>query len=219
MTATYADSSLRPPPFDTTVAKAMLDSSGWRVGANGIRMKNGRPLRFGIATNPSLYRRRYAVLLQEQFRKIGAQVDVEQLDGAAFSVAPISGDFDGLLWGFNPDPSAGGVKQSWSTSGIGQNGQNFLGYSNRRVDTLLDSAGMVADPATSNALMSRAFQLILDDAPGIWLYDLFFTDAVSRRINVVGMRSDGWWARVADWTIPADKRIDRDRIGVTPPKP
>ncbi len=219
MTATYADSSLHAPPFDTAAAKAMLDSSGWRVGANGIRMKNGRPLRFGIATNPSLYRRRYAVLLQEQFRKIGAQVDVEQLDGAASSAAPVSGDYDGMLAAFSPDPSAGGAKQTWSTSGIAENGQNFLGYSNRTVDALLDSAAIVADPAKSKALTSRAFQLIIDDAPGIWLYDLLYTDAVSRRINVVGMRSDGWWARVADWTIPVDKRIDRDRIGLAPPKP
>ena len=58
------------PPFDTVAAKAMLDSSGWRVGADGMRMKNGRPLRFGIAC-----RLRAACgcamrcLLQEQFQK------------------------------------------------------------------------------------------------------------------------------------------------------
>jgi peptide/nickel transport system substrate-binding protein len=219
MTASYADSSLHPPAFDTTAAKAMLDSSGWRVGANGVRTKNGRPLRFGIVTNPSLYRRRYAVLLQEQFRRVGAQVDIEQLDNNAMVAAKESGNYDGLLWGFAPDPSAAGVKQSWSTSGIGPNGQNFLEYSNPKVDALLDSTSTAADPAKSKAYASKAFRLIIDDAPAIWLYDLVFTDAVNRRINVTGMRSDEWWAHLADWTIPADKRIDRDRIGLSPPKP
>ena len=219
MTAPYADSSLHPPAFDTTAAKAMLDSSGWRIGANRIRAKNGRPLRFGVVTNPSLFRRRYAVLLQEQFRRIGAQVDIEQLDNNANFAAREAGNYDGMLWGFAPDPSSGGVKQNWSTSGIGPNGQNFLEYSNPKVDALLDSASAASDPVKSKAYTSSAFRLIIDDAPAIWLYDLFFTDAVNRRINVTGMRSDEWWAHLADWTIPADKRIDRDRIGLTPPKP
>jgi peptide/nickel transport system substrate-binding protein len=68
MTAVYADSNRHPPPYDTVAAKAMLDSSGWRVGANGFRTKNGRPLRFTLNVSPSLYRRRYSVLLQERFQ-------------------------------------------------------------------------------------------------------------------------------------------------------
>ena len=219
MTAQYADGSLNAPPFDTTAAKAMLDSSGWRVGANGIRVKNGRRLRFGLMSGPSQYRRRYGVLLQEQFQKIGAQIDIEPLDWPGSIAAQNSGDYDALLSAFAPDPSAGGVKQSWSTSGIGPNGQNFLGYSNAKVDALLDSSANSPDPAKSKAYVSRAFRQIIDDAPAIWLYDLFFTDAVSRRIQVTGMRSDEWWAHLADWSIPADKRIDRDHIGLTPPKP
>jgi peptide/nickel transport system substrate-binding protein len=159
------------------------------------------------------------VLLQEQFRRIGAQVDIEQLDNNANFAAREAGNYDGLLWGFAPDPSSGGVKQNWSTSGIGPNGQNFLEYSNPKVDALLDSASAASDPVKSKAYTSSAFRLIIDDAPAIWLYDLFFTDAVNRRINVTGMRSDEWWAHLADWTIPVDKRIDRDRIGLTIPKP
>jgi len=66
---------------------------------------------------------------------------------------------------------------------------------------------------------SRAFRQIIDDAPAIWLYDMVVVDAASRRINITGVRSDGWWANIADWTIPPDKRIDRDRIGLATPKP
>jgi peptide/nickel transport system substrate-binding protein len=219
MTVAYADSAVHPPPFDTTAAKVMLDSSGWRTGANGMRMKNGKPLRFGLITNPSLFRRRYAVLLQDQFRKIGAQVDVEQLDNAATFAAINGGDFDTILWGYAPDPSATGVKQMWSTAGIGPTGQNQLEYSNPKVDALLDSASTAFDQAKAKGYTSKAFQTILNDAPAIWLYDLLFTYAVNRRIDVTGMRSDEWWAGLADWSIPPDKRIDRDRIGLTPPKP
>jgi len=40
---------------------------------------------------------------------------------------------------------------------------------------------------------------------------------VHRRIELRAMRADGWWSELADWSIPRDKRIDRDRIGLTPP--
>jgi peptide/nickel transport system substrate-binding protein len=219
MTAVYADSNLHPPPYDTVAAKAMLDSSGWRVGANGFRTKNGRPLRFTLNVSPSLYRRRYSVLLQEQFRKIGAQVEINKLDQDPFLVARGSGDFDAMLDGFAGDPSPSGIKQSWSTSGIGKAGQNVLRYSNPKVDALLDSATISFDQAMMKRYTSRAFQMIMDDTPAIWLYDVLITDAVHRRINVTGMRSDEWWANIADWTIAPDKRIDRDRIGLATPKP
>jgi peptide/nickel transport system substrate-binding protein len=219
MTSSFADGALHAPPFDTAAAKMMLDSSGWRSGPNGVRAQNGKPLRFSITVPTSPTRRRYAVLLQEQLRKIGAQVDLDLLDNNAFLDRRASGDFDTMIDAFSPDPSPSGIKQTWSTAGIGPTGQNSLRYSNPQVDALLDSTTASFEPAKSKAYASRAFQLILDDAPAIWLYELAVTDAVHRRINVTGMRPDEWWANLADWTIPADKRIDRDRIGLTPPKP
>jgi len=220
MYASYADGSLHAPPFDTVAAKAMLDSSGWRLGTDGIRKKNGRSLRFSLTVPSSPYRRRYAVLLQEQFRKLGAQVDITLIDGQPpFTALRAAGDFDAMMDGFSPDPSPSGIAQSWSTSGIGKNGQNALLYSNPKVDALLDSVSTAFSPAAMRQYASRAFQHIIDDAPAIWLYDIVVVDAANRRINTLGMRSDGWWANIADWTIPADKRIDRDRIGLATPKP
>ena len=66
---------------------------------------------------------------------------------------------------------------------------------------------------------SRAFQKIIDDAPAIWLYDYVVVSGVNRRITTAPMRTDEWWANLADWSIPPDKRIDRDRIGLAPTKP
>ena len=61
---------------------------------------------------------------------------------------------------------------------------------------------------------SRAFQQIIDDAPAIWLYDVSEIDAVNRRITVGPLRADGWWRTLAQWSIPPDKRIARDSIGL-----
>jgi hypothetical protein len=39
---------------------------------------------------------------------------------------------------------------------------------------------------------------------------------VHRRLRPTDLRADGWWAGLADWTIPENERIDRDRIGLRP---
>lgn len=216
-----ADTTLRLPPYDVAHARALLDSAGWREPSPGAtRVRNGVPLRFSLLTpTSSLFRMRYAVLLQDQMKKVGAQVDIEAVQGNTFFAKEFGYDFDATLMSFNTDPSVVGAKQTWSTSGIGANGQNSVRYSNPRVDALLDSAALAFDPDQSKAYAARAYQAIIDDAPAIWLYDIATLTAANRRITTQHMRADGWWSNLADWSIPPDKRIDRDRIGLTPAKP
>ncbi|HEX3867979.1 MAG TPA: peptide ABC transporter substrate-binding protein, partial [Gemmatimonadaceae bacterium] len=217
MSVPFADSTLRLPPYDTTAARALLDSAGWRAGSDGMRAKNGRPLHFTImVSSASVVRQRYAVLIQEQLRKVGMQVDIEQLDFNKFVPRYQTSDFDAMLSAFSADPTPAGFQQSWGTSGLGQ--QNVVGYSNTRVDAMFDSAGLAFDPSKERRYMSAAFQQIVDDAPAVWLYDLSTIDAVNRRFTTAPPRPDGWWVDLADWSIPADKRLDRDRIGLTPAK-
>lgn len=215
MTMPYADSTLRIPPFDTVAAKALLDSAGWVAGANGIRAKAGRPLKLSLLVpTSSLYRMRYAVLLQEGFRKIGVQVDLDQIDFNAFQERQGAGDFDMNLGSFNPDPSPTGTKQNWATAKAGDHSQNYLRYSNPRVDALLDSAAATFDAAAMRRYSSQAFQTIIDDVPAVFLYDVTLIYAAHNRLRIAPMRLDEWWANLADWSIPPDKRIDRDRIGL-----
>jgi len=215
----YADTTLHPLPYDTIAAKAAFDSAGWRVGANGIRAKNGRPLRFAIAVSPSPTRRQYAELLQAEFKKLGVQVDIEAVDNKTLNERQNARDYDALMASFVSDPSASGLRQNWGTEGIGPDGQNFLKYSSKTFDALLDTATKSFDPATRQRYTSRAFQTILDDAPAIFLYDLFVVQGLNRRIVTAPMRTDEWWANLADWTIAPGKQLDRDKIGLKPGNP
>ena len=215
MSHALADSAIKLPAYDTTAAKALLDSAGWRVGPDGMRSKNGQPLKFSILTpTTSLFRKAYSVLLQDQFRKIGAQTEIETLDNNAFQVRARQGAFDMLLNSFGADAGSSAFAQNWGTSGIGPQGQNSLRYSNKQVDALLDSASAAFDPAKSKSYAKRAFQTIVDDVPAIWLYDVVQVAAVHRRLNVGLIRSDGWSVDIGNWSVDPAKRIDRDRLGL-----
>ncbi len=212
-----ADTSVHVPGFDRAAAIALLDSAGWRAGANGIRAKNGRPLAFSIMyPTSSKPRERYAVLIQEQLKSIGARADLTAVDFPTFMRRQEAGDFDAALISANPDANLGGARQYWTASGAAKGGQNFVKYTNPRFDALLDSAIVSFDGTRRRDQTRRAWQMLVDDAPGVWLYDLLFMNAVHRRIRTTDLRADGWWAGLADWTIPANERIDRDRIGLRP---
>lgn len=219
-TLAAADTTLKLPPYDTTAAKASLDSAGWRPGADGIRVKNGQPLKLVMMSpQTSLPRRRYAVLIQEQLRRIGMQVDLETPDNNTFGTRQTAGDYDMELASYGVDPSVSGSKQNWGTSAIGAGGLNGIGYSNPKVDVLLDSATKLFDPAQAKAVASQAFATIIADVPAVFLYDIVYIHSVNRRFETMPTRPDGWWVNLADWTVPADKRIDRDKIGLAAAKP
>jgi peptide/nickel transport system substrate-binding protein len=222
MTLSAADSTLTAPRYDTVAAGALLDSAGWRRGANGMRSKRGAPMRFKLMfPAASVPRQKYAVFIQDQLRRLGAQVELEGVDTKVFTetIQPggkTAGNFDAVLHAFSTDPSPTGMRQNWGSAGISPQGQNILRYSNAKVDALVDSMAASFDPAKMKQYASRAFQQIMDDAPAIWLYDVSEIDAVNRRIAVGPLRADGWWHTLAEWSIPPDKRIARDSIGLTP---
>lgn len=215
-----ADTTLRLPPYDTTAAAALLDSAGWTPGPDGVRRKGGRPFAVTLLVpTSSSVRMNYAVLIQEALRRVGILVRIDAVPFPVFIDQQTKGAFDLELPGFSTDPSAAGAAQNWGTAGVPPAGFNYGAYSDPRFDALLDSATASFDPAKAKAYASRAYQVVVDDAPAVWLYDVVSVGLISTRYRVTAFRPDGWWEHLADWTIPAADRIDRDRIGLAAAKP
>ena len=212
----FADTTLQLLPYDVNAAKALLDSAGWRESSpGGVRQKNGLPLRFSLSLPVSSRPRvAYSVLIQEQLRRVGAQVDLDQLQINAFNKKVFDRSYDAMLLGLSTDPSPSGYKQQWGSSGLPPAGQNFTGYANPAYDALLDSAVATSDVAKQRAYMRRAFQIQIDDAPAVWLYDPNTIAGIQRRVHPAAFRADSWSVHLADWTIPPNERIDRDRVGI-----
>jgi peptide/nickel transport system substrate-binding protein len=200
-------------PFDSVRASRVLDSLGWiRRGADGQRAKNGRDLAFSlIIPTSSMNRIRMGLLLQEQLRRMGIRIELEQLETTTESEREEHGAFDAALSSWTMASSPDGMRDAWTSHGIGKNGVNYSSYSNPRFDALLDSA-LWADSATAREKFTRAFAIINDDAPAVWLYEPRKIIGIHRRIRTTKMRPDAWWFDLADWYIPPVDRLLRDRI-------
>ncbi len=212
-----ADTTVPQIPYDVDAARRALDSLGWLVTSrDSIRRRSGQPLRFSIITpTSSAPRRRVAVLLQEQLRLVGAQVDIEPLEFNAVNERINSGNFDAVLWVFVYDPSPSSIRQGWNATGTpDRNGSNYTRYASAEFDAAVDSATGGRDPAAARQHFRRALEIIVADAPAIWLYEPAIVAGLHERVQPTGMRADAWWAGIGEWTIPAERRTARDRVGL-----
>jgi peptide/nickel transport system substrate-binding protein len=202
--------------FDLAAASRALDSLGWKMGPDSVRARGGRRLAFNLVVpTTSQTRIRLAVLLQAQLKQIGAKVTIDQLEPNAMMQRVSTHQFDAMLHAWHADPSPSTIRQAWGSAAAAAPGSsNWAGYASRAFDRLVDSASAAFDPATERTLYGRAYEVLTDDAPAVWLYELRNFAGVHRRVRPVGVRADAWWAQLADWSIPAGERIARDKIGL-----
>ena len=110
------------------------------------------------------------------------------------------------------------IRQLWSAEAV-NGGSNYGSYNNPRFDALVDSATAQMDTAHAGKYYRQAYQLLVDDAPAIWLFEPLSFAAMQKRIHPVGMRANGWWLNLHQWYIPESERIPRDRVGLEPERP
>jgi len=207
------DPEVRQLPYDTLLARRVLAARGWRDSdGDGIRDHAGQPLAFHVLVpTTSQTRRQYARLLQEQFRAVGAQVEIDEVEASVHTERAAAGRFDAILQTWNNDPSpSSGVTQVWSRAGFG--GSNFLRYDNPAFDRLVEQATSAATPGQARAFWRGAVATINADAPAIFLFAPDNVAAFHSRVADVRIRPDSWAALLRTWRIPSDRLIDRDRV-------
>src|SRR5207245_10632264 len=204
------DPETRELPYDTAQAGRSLTRLGWPdSNADGIRDRDGQALAFRILVpTTSQLRRQYARLLQEQFRRIGADAQLDEVEFSVFDQRTQAGQFDAavIARGTDPTPSSS-IGQVWTSAGHSNAGR----YANPVFDRLVDEATAAPRRDAAKRVWRRAIETLNQDAPAIFLYAPDNAAAVNRRVTDVVIRPDATWPLVRTWRIPADQLTDRDR--------
>jgi peptide/nickel transport system substrate-binding protein len=188
--------------YDPVAAARVLDSLGWKRGSDGLRSRGKVPLAFSLMLpTSSAIRMKIAVLLQDQWKRAGANVRIDAIELNAFGERMENRKFDALLNAWHIDPTPSSVREEWASSEIKNGGYNETSFRNPAFDALIDSATREMNPSRSVALYHRAYKILVDDAPAMWIYELRNVQGASKRISPVGIRPDAWWARLADWRV------------------
>ncbi|AEH07947.1 ABC transporter substrate-binding protein [Candidatus Frankia meridionalis] len=176
-TPSYKDlgSDLR---FDAAQARSLLDAAGWVPGADGIRRKDGVPLRLTVswfanaATNKSTLE-----LIQQQLKAVGADIVLKELQIAQAAQLQRSGDFD-VLWGnlTRADPDI--LRTLYSTQLA-----NAYRLPPTQLDSVLTAQAAEPDPAKRRDLVAQAQQLIVQNAYVIPVVELQTELGVSKNVH------------------------------------
>ncbi|MEO7104369.1 MAG: peptide ABC transporter substrate-binding protein, partial [Gemmatimonadaceae bacterium] len=213
------DTTIPQIPYDPQRATQLLDSLGWRMGPDGIRVRNGRKLAFSIMVpSSSMDRQRLAVLMQDQFKKIGVSVTIASVEPNVFEQQQHSHKFDTAIETWIADPSPAGIRESWGSAAAHTEGsKNYGDYANSTFDAEVDSALGAPSRLVARGLYSSAFRTLINDAPAIWLFEPRNMVGIQKRFHIAGLRADAWWAHLADWYVPENEQTPRDRSGAGAP--
>jgi len=70
---------------DLARARALLDQAGWRdTNGDGLRDKDGRPLRLDFQTSVNPVRQDFQVVIQDWWRQIGVETNLRAIDASIF---------------------------------------------------------------------------------------------------------------------------------------
>jgi peptide/nickel transport system substrate-binding protein len=203
------DASLKPIPYDPAQAASILDADGWKLGANGIRSKNGTPLSMQIAFGKGNAQEQSAVvLMQQMLKKIGVDVQVKSYDlevlygpASAGGIAN-GGHFDSILYqwiaGTDPDDSS-----MWMCDKVTPNGYNITRYCSPAMEAAQRLALSTFDRTKRKAAYRAIEEQLLSDVPGVVLYDVAMAEphiTALKNYEPNGI-SEGWNA--TQWSLQA----------------
>jgi peptide/nickel transport system substrate-binding protein len=197
----YDPEKMAPLPHDPERAKQILESKGWvDTNGDGVRDKNGRPLRFSLLTNAGNARRAdVSLIVQNQWKQIGVDVQLQSLESNTFFDRLQKKEFTAALagWsvGLSPDLSnVWGPKSAF----------NFVSYDNPEVTRLMEQALDAKTDAEANPLWEAAAARMVQDQPYNWLYYYDTVDAVNNRLRGMKIDTYGPYQNAWEWWIPRE---------------
>ena len=176
--------------FDTEYAKTILEQAGWKDTDNdGIREKKEDKLEFDLITTELKQLQQTANILQEQWSKIGAKVNVKIMNIGEIQQEYIRPrEYQALLFGevlgLDPDPYS-----FWHSSQKKDPGLNLALYDNKKVDEFLKDArqNLIQDVRLKD--YEQFQQLVVDDAPVVFLYSPYHLYYAAKKVKGIEVKN------------------------------
>jgi peptide/nickel transport system substrate-binding protein len=160
-------------PFDLAAANRLLDSAGWKRGADGVRVKDGKRLDFTVAIGTGLPDTDAIVeLIRPGWAAIGAQFQVKHYPSPLY-FAPAnaggiiySGKFDVAFYAWLTAPN-GDLRNQFGCDRVPPRGQNIPRYCDRGADAAMNRFIATYDEAQQRAASRVLQEDLVRDVPTI----------------------------------------------------
>ncbi len=168
-TGHWYDPAIKPTPFDLAKANSLLDQAGFKMGPNGVRIADGHPMSYTVilpSDTSNGYGSRSFQIIQTDFKKIGVQLNAQDLDNsAAYSAITANHyrNFELSMWDWAPlvDPD---FMLSVLTCGS-WNVWNDSGYCSKAYDHLYSEQSAATNPAQRQKIVYQMQEMIAAAKP------------------------------------------------------
>ena len=189
---------IKPSVYDPEGAGKLLDEAGWKMGADGIREKDGKKLRLKITTTTgNKLREMVEQVLASMLKKVGVDLYIENVPSAvlfgswANDADRKKGRYDIMMYttgpGIDPHQQYYGYFHSSQipTEANGGSGYNYTRHRDAELDKWLDIGAKAPSIAKRAEAYRNAQARAAEIIPHIYLY---------RRLTIHGFRDrvKGW---------------------------
>ncbi len=164
-------------PYSKREAIKLLEEAGWKLGQDGVRVKDGKKLSLPFMTTAgNKIRETVQTFLQSQWKAVGVEVIIKNEPARVFFGETMSKrKFGGLgmyAWTSSPESD---LKPTFHSSQIpsnsnGWSGQNYSGWSSKKVDEICDRMEVEFDAKKRIAIAAEFLKQYTEDVPAIPLY-------------------------------------------------
>ncbi len=177
------DPAVREPAYDPAAADAAFDALGFKRGVDGVRRRDGVPLRLLYVQFPeSMTGVRVAAAVQADLRQRGIGVTIKSVSNAQLFL-PESGtlatgrfDLAYVPWTMGADPDDSAVLACAGPS-------NSMGWCDPRVDALEAEALASVSRERRRALYARIGRIVADEVPILYLFNATYAYAYAERLH------------------------------------
>lgn len=177
------DPRVQEPAFDPRAADTLLDTAGWKRGASGIRMKDGKALQLVYVAFPETASGvRIATEVQQQLHAVGIGVTIKSISNAQL-FQPVkgtlaAGDYDlaYVPWTMGADPDDSSVLGCGGPS-------NYMRFCNRQVNALESEALNSTSQSARKGYYARIGQIVAEQVPIVYLFNADYIYAFSGRLG------------------------------------
>lgn len=198
------------PQYNLAGANTALDSAGWLMGSDNIRVKGDQQLKLSVIVMKDDEFESVLEVLSGQWRAAGIAVETQVVDPTDVSQNVVQNilqprNFDVLLYRLNIGADHD-IYAYWHSSQATPQGLNFSNYSNAVSDDALTSARARVESNLRNAKYITFAKQWLFDVPAIGLYQSTAQYVYRRNANVVKSSADlvspiDRYSDVLDWSV------------------
>jgi peptide/nickel transport system substrate-binding protein len=209
-----ANPDLQPSVYDPEMAAKLLDEAGWKVGADGIREKDGARMRLKITTTTgNKLREQVEQVLLSMLKKVGIELYIENVPSDilfgswANDADRKKGRYDIMMYttgpGIDPQQQFEGYFHSRNipTEANGGSGYNYTRHRDAELDKYLEIAGSAPNMEERAEAYRNAQARVAEILPHIYLYRRLSINGI--RKHVKGWKPNGYGIidSVATWNI------------------